>query len=1068
MKLQILILAVVTVPSLASAQPADTQPTQIGWSPPSAVSNVRRLTDLELEAQRPRFSPDGQTVTFHAGTTDGNDVYRIGIAGTPAQRLTEDEADDRDPTFSRNGERIVFSSNRAGSYDLYSMALDGSGLTRLTELTGDEVEPATNPTRFDFFAIGDDGCTGAFGTRVDGYEKVAFTRREDGRERVWFVGVDDGAANEHMSGLSPLGQSCRAPAWSGNGLSLSFVCSEGEGQSRVFFSEASWPHSFSLALAALELDWEGDFEPCDDINDENWASDPCAQSLARRYATYSPEARTEPGAGIGSVSYSANQTLLVVSDSETGLLVVPRHGGSWQTIDLDELRPANAVWSPDGSQVAFESDHEGGSAVYLADTDFYLQDVVDLVDYPEVYRSNQSQRLHENRFVARPGEQREFHVLYDRSRYEHRAPFVTADAALQAFHDEFTRLLREAEGRASDSLFALSSALFTHFLAAADDELGRYLAVYFGVPASLLQAATKVNLGIAPPPNYECNWMAEELDSLPEWEVQWYEESCVATDGGPIDEQIRLAVTEFLADTNEDVRSAILAHVDSILAHQGVISVSVPNVGAEPIDFSQFQVRGHYASTNLMGYFMAMMWFGLMPLPLDESSFGLVDLLERMPDDGSDPLLNQWETIDNLVGSMMGRPVDVSVSHLRQLRADRPELLAPFQRDEVVRLLREMRGPIPFRGVQGALEGGSYPLRFSLFPRRCGRDVAFFTAVTHPDTQMRGIPSAVDVMAGLGNGRATVHALDAERGQTYWESYRDTLARLAGETAALDDTYWSTDIYHSWLATLAALAEPSGVDAESALDFEVTEAWADRELFTMLAGFTQLKYTAVLYSFQESGVECGGDMAYYGFTEKPVLQPPQAFVDPQPQFFRSLAGLADRVYQDLNEGDAPTAELYFSGDYQQTNARDFARQLGELSEKQLAGELLTEEENEWLLGVGAFLEVLLLGREPMDAQFGGDEGRMERGVAIVTDVYTNLQREEVVQLGIGRLMDLYVVVPNTIGNRLTQGGIFSFYEFTHPMSDRLTDETWNTLLEAGDGPELPSWTDSFVELAPGE
>lgn len=562
--------------------------------------------------------------------------------------------------------------------------------------------------------------------------------------------------------------------------------------------------------------------------------------------------------------------------------------------------------------------------------------------------------------------------------------------------------------------------------------------------------------------------MAGELDSLPEWEVEWYQESCAVSEAGPIEEQIRTAAGDFLADSSEDVRATILGHIDDILAHSDVIGVPVPGLGEELIDFSQFQVRGHYATTDLMGYFMAMMWFGLVSLPLDESSFALVDVMEQPRSDGSESLIARWESVDRLVGSIMGRPVDVSLTHLRQLRTDQPELLAPYQAEAVRARLLELRGPIPFRGVSGALEGGGYPLRFSLFPRRYGRDVEFFTALTHPDTEMRGIPSAVDVMAALGNDRAMSHALDSERGQSYWEVYRDTLARLAGETAAVDEAYWSTDLYHSWLATLVALAEPLGLAPENTLDFADTDAWADRELFTMLAGFTQLKYTAVLYSFQESGVECGGDISYYAFTEKPVLPPPRAFVDPQPHFFRSLARLADRVYLDLNDGNYPETRIYYSADFVVMNARNFAFRLADLAEKQLRGEALEEEENQWLLMVGAFLEVILLGSEPNDAQFGGDEGRMERGVAIVTDVYTNLMREEVVQLGIGRLMDLFVVVPNEVGSRLTHGGILSFYEFTHPMSDRLTDEAWNQMLETGEVPALPSWTDSFVEPAPSE
>jgi hypothetical protein len=41
----------------------------------------------------------------------------------------------------------------------------------------------------------------------------------------------------------------------------------------------------------------------------------------------------------------------------------------------------------------------------------------------------------------------------------------------------------------------------------------------------------------------------------------------------------------------------------------------------------------------------------------------------------------------------------------------------------------------------------------------------------------------------------------------------------------------------------------------------------------------------------------------------------------------------------------------------------------------------------------------------------------------------------------------------------TQGGVFSYYEFTHPMDDRLTDEAWQKLEPK---PDLPVWTESFI------
>ena len=45
---------------------------------------------------------------------------------------------------------------------------------------------------------------------------------------------------------------------------------------------------------------------------------------------------------------------------------------------------------------------------------------------------------------------------------------------------------------------------------------------------------------------------------------------------------------------------------------------------------------------------------------------------------------------------------------------------------------------------------------------------------------------------------------------------------------------------------------------------------------------------------------------------------------------------------------------------------------------------------------------------------------------------------------------------------LTQGGVMSYYEFTWPMDDRLTDEDWQEMLDNEEESPLPSWTESFV------
>jgi hypothetical protein len=53
-------------------------------------------------------------------------------------------------------------------------------------------------------------------------------------------------------------------------------------------------------------------------------------------------------------------------------------------------------------------------------------------------------------------------------------------------------------------------------------------------------------------------------------------------------------------------------------------------------------------------------------------------------------------------------------------------------------------------------------------------------------------------------------------------------------------------------------------------------------------------------------------------------------------------------------------------------------------------------------------------------------------------------------------------VPDGAGDlQIAKGGVFSYYEFKWPMSDRLTDEAWQAMLDAGQAPEQPDWTSGF-------
>ena len=74
---------------------------------------------------------------------------------------------------------------------------------------------------------------------------------------------------------------------------------------------------------------------------------------------------------------------------------------------------------------------------------------------------------------------------------------------------------------------------------------------------------------------------------------------------------------------------------------------------------------------------------------------------------------------------------------------------------------------------------------------------------------------------------------------------------------------------------------------------------------------------------------------------------------------------------------------------------------------------------------------------------------------MIADVHT--YDTEVLEVGVGKAHAIYVIVEIEGKLKLTRGAIFSFYEFQWPISDRLTDEKWQEMLENGSAPKQPEW-----------
>jgi len=96
------------------------------------------------------------------------------------------------------------------------------------------------------------------------------------------------------------------------------------------------------------------------------------------------------------------------------------------------------------------------------------------------------------------------------------------------------------------------------------------------------------------------------------------------------------------------------------------------------------------------------------------------------------------------------------------------------------------------------------------------------------------------------------------------------------------------------------------------------------------------------------------------------------------------------------------------------------------------------------------------------------ESAVDTRTTLVADVMTNVQAGEVLEEGTGSIEVLVaaVRVPGRDDVVLAAGPVLTYYEFRWPLTDRLTDEKWRTVLGNDDAPPPPPWVCSFRSPCP--
>ncbi len=674
-------------------------------------------------------------------------------------------------------------------------------------------------------------------------------------------------------------------------------------------------------------------------------------------------------------------------------------------------------------------------------------DELEGLPFPEQAR----ELLRKNGFVVTPGHGNEILDIYRAAKDRGEHIFVTTDGVLHTAHMFFDFLLRIVE---IEKLYDLTDRLTERMLTEsleqyrrADDdtvrEMARLNVGYFSVARRLLHPECPVPLDL------------------------------------------------------EELVARELSHIE---AHQGFAPrallsyVRASDFMDAPYafeDYSQYVPRGHYTRNEAFErYFRTMMWYGRIDFKLRPGSRDpalthgrrmtlqallITDIFLRDRE-----IYKLWERIYEPTTYFVGRTDDLSVAdYIRLVRkvypaggpVDKyaaPALLDGFI-DEAVRLAdpRILSGAAfvedgefaattkGFRFMGQRYIPDSYMFQELVFGvKDLGpqgeKMILRYTGSGRPFTMeyipnvgpARAFPRGLDIMAVLGSGRA-LEILTRE-GDTEYSYYDEQLGRLQEKFAGKGAAEWTQNLYWRWLDALRPLLDEPGDQGWPA--FMLSPAWQDKTLQTALGSWTELRHDTILYAKQSTTMMAKA--------APPRPKTTRGYVEPYADVYRRLGEMMHHLRRQL--GDLGLDLPQVAGKIEQFE--ELLAALETISKKELGGEQISDEEYAIIRNIGGRLSSLkLFPKEILEKITSGTDEKMD----LVADVHTEPNTGQVLEEGVGSPANIYVIVDDAGGRRICRGGVFSYYEFKHPLDDRLTDEVWQQMGEDRRRPDPPPWTASF-------
>ncbi len=737
-------------------------------------------------------------------------------------------------------------------------------------------------------------------------------------------------------------------------------------------------------------------------------------SLAPALATYYQQAGYNGQGGTASAPQNAGSGQSATNSQQQGGTGDAQGQGSTQdqgtSGDAQDQTPSQ---DQGGTYVAAEKQTNPYGTIESYSTDANLSNVVNADDF---YIDDATKSLiAENNFAVNTnGADSEFFDLYESNRYAVLASFVTVDSMMHTYHLYFSHLLKNTEkGYLTDQLLTTSKKLLEESIAQ--------------------QAALA----------------GTEWETAATRNVTFFAVACRLLD----------PATEVPADVATTVDNEV-AKINSAASRADCALLEGTSFNQE--DYTQYKPRGYYEGDEaLERYFRAMMWYGRINFAQADDDLNRSALLMNLAlDGGTHGTVNpEWESIYTITSFFAGASDDctyyeyyplIQAAYGNDVTVDSlagneegwetfKDLTSKIEAPKISSVIVEEEGDVTDDSIKG----------FRMMGQRFSLDEAVYQQLVYDNVGDRLLPSTLDVPAAFGSDEA-LEILE-ERNETAYPGYAEQMESVRTDIANADPSLWSASLYSQWLYTL----NPLLVSKDSTYpSFMANDIWDRKNLQSYLGSYTELKHDTVLYSKQILAEMGGGE----------ITQDDRGYVEPEPELYARLAALSASTAEGLEKygviNDADKANL--------KKLEQLAKQLEAISIKELKGETLSSEEYDLIRSYGGQLEHFWDEVNP-NVQESATKSDVSPS-AVVVDIATNGTEGTVLETATGRINPIYVVVPIDGELHLCKGGVWSYYEFEQPMTDRLTDSEWRAALGIGNAgaptgyskPEMVEWVDDFT------